>query len=136
PDMSTFGKLIGGGLPVGAFGGRADIMAGFEPSAPQPVHHSGTFAGNSVTMAAGLAALEALPAKEIERINLLGDRLRNGLRAGLREKRMAAQVTGLGSLVGLHFTDQPVRDYRSAIRADREMMLSLNLSLLNHGISA
>ena len=75
-------------------------------------------------------------AKEIERINRLGDRLRNGLRAALREKRIVAQVTGLGSLVGLHFTDQPVSDYRSAIRADREMMLSLHLSLLNHGISA
>ncbi len=136
PDLTTFGKIIGGGLPVGAFGGRADIMAGFDPASPHPVHHSGTFAGNAATVAAGLAALEAYPEAEIARINALGDRLRDGLRGVFRDRKIPGQVTGVGSLVGLHLTDQPVRDYRTALRADREAMLSLHLALLNRGIFA
>jgi glutamate-1-semialdehyde 2,1-aminomutase len=136
PDITTFGKVIGGGLPVGAFGGRADIMALFDPSAAKPVHHSGTFAGNAATMAAGLAALEAYPGAEAQRINRLGDRLRAGLEVQIRTRRVKAQVTGTGSLVGLHFTDQPVRDYRSALRADRDIMLTTHLALLNRGIFA
>ncbi|MBI4502325.1 MAG: aspartate aminotransferase family protein [Gemmatimonadetes bacterium] len=136
PDLTTFGKLIGGGLPVGAFGGRADIMARFDPSSADPVHHSGTFAGNAATLAAGLAALEAFPEQEIQRVNALGDRLRAGLRQTLARCGVAAQVTGTGSLVGLHWSDQPVRDYRSALRADHERARLLHLALLNHGIFA
>ncbi len=80
PDLTTLGKLIGGGLPVGAFGGRADIMAGFDPSGGSArVHHSGTFAGNAMTVAAGLAALELFTGAEAERINGLGERLRAGV---------------------------------------------------------
>jgi glutamate-1-semialdehyde 2,1-aminomutase len=136
PDITTFGKVIGGGLPVGAFGGRADIMAVFDPASPKPVHHSGTFAGNAATMSAGLAALEAYPAGEASRINRLGDRLRQGLRERISARSVKAQVTGLGSLVGLHFTDHPVRDYQSAFRADRDVMLATHIALLNRGIFA
>jgi glutamate-1-semialdehyde 2,1-aminomutase len=136
PDLTTFGKLIGGGLPVGAFGGRVEIMAQFDPSAQRPVHHSGTFAGNAATMVAGLAALESLPETEIQRINQLGDRLRAGLRRAIAGRGVPAQVTGAGSLVGLHFADQPVSDYRSALRADREAILSLHLALLSREIFA
>jgi glutamate-1-semialdehyde 2,1-aminomutase len=136
PDLTTFGKVIGGGLPVGAFGGRADIMALFDPAATRPVHHSGTFAGNAATLAAGLAALEAYPVEEAYRINRLGDRLRQGLAAVIAAKGVRAQVTGLGSLVGLHFTGEPVRDYRSAARADRDLALTMHLALLNRGIFA
>ncbi len=136
PDLTTFGKIIGGGLPVGAFGGRADIMAGFDPASPHPVHHSGTFAGNAATVAAGLATLEAFGEKDIARINTMGDTLRDGLNAAFKRARVAGQATGTGSLVGLHLTDQPVRDYRSSLRGDKDRMLQLHLALLNRGILA
>jgi glutamate-1-semialdehyde 2,1-aminomutase len=134
PDLTTFGKIIGGGLPVGAFGGRADVMAGFDPAATDPVHHSGTFAGNAATMAAGLAALAEYQAPAVERVNALGDRLRSALESVLREARVRGQVTGVGSLVGLHFSGEPVRDYRSALRADKDAMRWFHLALLNAGV--
>lgn len=136
PDLTTLGKVIGGGLPVGAFGGRADIMAAFDPASARPVHHSGTFAGNAATMAAGLAALALLDPTEIDRINSLGDTLRRGLRDACEAVGRRAQITGLGSLVGVHFTDEPVRDYRSALRAKRDLTAQLHLALLNRGIFA
>jgi glutamate-1-semialdehyde 2,1-aminomutase len=134
PDLTTFGKIIGGGLPVGAFGGRADVMAGFDPAATDPVHHSGTFAGNAATIAAGLAALAEYQAPAVERVNALGDRLRSALESVLREARVRGQVTGVGSLVGLHFSGEPVRDYRSALRADKDAMRWFHLALLNAGV--
>jgi glutamate-1-semialdehyde 2,1-aminomutase len=134
PDLTTLGKMIGGGLPVGAFGGREDVMAAFDPSHPRPVHHSGTFAGNAATMAAGLAALELFTPDVISRINSLGDSLRTSLRAVCKSAGVAAQVTGAGSLAAVHLTDHPVRDYRSALGADRAKAARLHLSLLNRGI--
>ena len=121
PDLTTFGKIIGGGLPVGAFGGRADIMDRFDPTRPDHVQHSGTFAGNAATMAAGAAALELLTSAEIARINALGDRLRSGIKAVLDEAEVPARVTGLGSLVGIHLTDRPAMHW-------------LHLATLNHGL--
>ena len=136
PDLTTLGKVIGGGLPVGAFGGRKDIMAGFDPRQPNGVHHSGTFAGNAVVMAAGLATLDLLTREALARLEALGDRLRTGLRATLRAAGVPGQVTGMGSLVGIHLTADPVRDYRSSLTSDREAMRWLHLALLNRGIFA
>jgi glutamate-1-semialdehyde 2,1-aminomutase len=95
-DIVTLGKLIGGGLPVGALGGRAEWMDVFDPSQPDGVALAGTFAANPVSMGAGLAALEALDAGAIERIDRLGGQLREGL------KRLGYEVTGAGSLCKLH----------------------------------
>ncbi len=78
------GKIIGGGLPVGAFGGREDVMQIFDPSRPDHLHHSGTFNGNLMTMAAGCATLDLLTPEEISRINALGERLADGLRQIIR----------------------------------------------------
>ena len=136
PDLTTLGKLIGGGLPVGAFGGREDVMAAFDPAHRRPVHHSGTFAGNAATMAAGLAALELFTPDAVKQINALGESLRASLREACTAAGAVAQVTGAGSLAAVHFTDQPVRDYRSALRADRARAARLHLSLLNRGIFA
>ena len=136
PDLTTFGKFIGGGLPVGAFGGRADIMAGFDPAHAEPLQHSGTFAGNGAALAAGLATLQLLTRPEIARLNSLGDRLRAGIRVQLESAGVRAEVTGLGSLVGLHFTGHPVRDYRATLTDNREAMRWLHLALLNRGIFA
>ncbi|MGO8683708.1 MAG: aspartate aminotransferase family protein [Thermoleophilia bacterium] len=93
PDLTVLGKVIGGGFPVGAFGGREDIMKVFDPRQPNAIDHGGTFSANPVTMSAGLAALDLLSQKEIERINGLGDRLRRELQA------LGYEVNGRGSLL-------------------------------------
>jgi glutamate-1-semialdehyde 2,1-aminomutase len=101
PDIVTLGKLIGGGLPVGALGGRAEVMDVFDPRTPDGVALAGTFAANPVSMSAGLATLRALDAPAIERIGALGERLREGLRT------LGYEVTGAGSLCKLHSPELP-----------------------------
>src|SRR5581483_5044167 len=93
PDLTTLGKIIGGGLPVGAFGGRAEVMAVCDPRRPGAVQHAGTFNGNPLTAAAGLATLELLPPSEYDRINALGDRLREGIEEAGRELGVAVCAT-------------------------------------------
>ncbi len=100
-DIVTLGKLIGGGLPVGALGGRPEWMDVFDPTRADGVALAGTFAANPVSMRAGLAALQALDRSAIERIGLLGERLRAGLTG------LGYEVTGAGSLCKLHATDLP-----------------------------
>ena len=97
PDLTTFGKIIGGGMPVGAVGGREEIMGQFDPRRSSHLMHAGTFNGNPMTLAAGCVSLDLLPAEEIERINGLGARLAQGLRDALgadgttRRSRSAAR---------------------------------------------
>jgi glutamate-1-semialdehyde 2,1-aminomutase len=135
PDLTSLGKLIGGGFPVGGFGGRAEIMSWLDPSR-QRLFQNGTFNGNAVTMAAGIAALELLTRAEIDRINRLGDRLRRGLANEFRAHGVDAQVSGLGSMLQIHLTAQPVIHYRSVAGLSRETQRMLHLSLLNRGIFA
>jgi glutamate-1-semialdehyde 2,1-aminomutase len=99
PDLVAMGKIIGGGFPVGAVGGRAEIMEALDPRRNDALSHGGTFSANPVTMRAGLAAMELLPAEEIERVNGLGDRLRTALAA------QGWGVTGRGSLLRVHVSD-------------------------------
>jgi glutamate-1-semialdehyde 2,1-aminomutase len=109
PDLTTFGKIIGGGLPVGAVGGRADVLSVYDPRTEGHIVHSGTFNGNSMSLAAGVVSLDLLTAPEIERINALGDRLAEGLRRAAPE----AVVTSVGSCVQIHFgVSEPLRRYR------------------------
>jgi glutamate-1-semialdehyde 2,1-aminomutase len=136
PDLTTFAKIIGGGFPVGAFGGRAAIMEQFDPSKPNALSQSGTFNGNAVTMVAGIAAMELFQADEVARINRLGERLREGLRASTKSAGIEADVTGYGSMAGLHFTKGPVRDYRAAARSDANLRRVVHLGLLNEGVFA
>ena len=134
PDMTTFGKVIGGGMPVGAWGGRADLMDLYDPTDGPIVTHAGTFNANPMTMVAGLATLDQLTPEVYERMNSLGDMLRAKLRAVFDELDMAVQVTGVGSLFGIHFTEERIVDYRSVLRSDREMQGKLFAGLLNEGI--
>ncbi|HEX4933069.1 MAG TPA: aminotransferase class III-fold pyridoxal phosphate-dependent enzyme, partial [Gemmatimonadaceae bacterium] len=134
PDLTTIAKIIGGGLPVGAFGGRADIMATFDPRARGAVSHSGTFNGNAVTMAAGLAALELLTGDALDHINTLGEAMRAGMQRALDDAGVAACVTGSGSLAHVHFCRGPVRDYRDAQRGDGERTRLFHLALLERGV--
>ena len=102
PHLTTFGKIIGGGLAVGAVGGSEEVMSVFDPRRARHLHHSGTFNGNPLTTAAGLVSLELLTAEEIDRIGLLAERLAAGLRAALAAAGLPAVVTRCGSLVHLN----------------------------------
>ncbi len=134
PDLTTFAKIIGGGFPVGAFGGRAEVMELFDPNRPQPLWQSGTFNGNAITMVAGIAALEHYPAAEVARINRLGDRLRDGFNQALRDVGVPGFATGYGSFVGLHFTEQQPRNYRDVARGDQSLKRLVHLGLLIEGV--
>jgi glutamate-1-semialdehyde 2,1-aminomutase len=134
PDLTTLGKMIGGGLPIGALGGRADLMARLDPRRAGYVSQSGTFSGGSPAMAAGLATLDLLDGEAIARLSALGNRLRVGLARALDRAGIPGRVTGAGSLAHIHFAAHPVRDYRSAASGDREVHRWLHLALLNRGI--
>jgi glutamate-1-semialdehyde 2,1-aminomutase len=134
PDLTTFAKIIGGGFPVGGFGGRASVMEQFDPLSPAPLSQSGTFNGNLITMVAGVAAMEAYTPAEVDRINGLGSRLRDGLRTALEEAGVPAAVTGYGSFAGVHFGATGVRTYRDAALADKGLARLLHLVLLLEGI--
>jgi glutamate-1-semialdehyde 2,1-aminomutase len=135
PDLITLGKIIGGGLAVGAFGGRADIMAAYDPRrGGARISHGGTFNANPVTMAAGVATLNALTPEAYSRLEALGERLRGGVSRLLQATRRRGQVTGVGSLFCLHWTPAPLSDYRSSRPRDPEAPLRVFLGLLNEGI--
>jgi glutamate-1-semialdehyde 2,1-aminomutase len=131
PDLTAFAKIIGGGFPVGAFGGRAEIMGMFDPNRPNPLWQSGTFNGNAITMVAGIAAMEHYGAGEVARINSLGDRLRAGLAGAITAAGIPGRTIGYGSFVGVHFVDGPVRNYRDAAAGDPAFKRLVHIALLN-----
>jgi glutamate-1-semialdehyde 2,1-aminomutase len=135
PDMSCLGKLIGGGLPLGVFGGREEIMALFDPSHGTPViPHPGSYNANPVSLAAGLATLELLSRDAVTRLNATGDRLRAGLARVFAEAGIPVSITGLGSLFGIHLTEGPVRTIRDAAQADATLRHRIFLGLYVEGI--
>ena len=135
PDLTTLGKIIGGGFPVGAFGGRRDIMDFYDPRRGKArLSQGGTFNANPATMAAGLATLEALTPEAYARLDALGDRLRGGITRFLEGSRRRGQVTGIGSLFCLHWTAEKIVDYRTSRAKDPAMAMKIFLGLLNEGI--
>lgn len=134
PDLSTFAKIIGGGFPAGAFGGRADVMATFDPTRAGAIAHSGTYNGNAATMAAGLATLRRLDADAIARLNAAGDAFRTRLNGILRDLGLAATVVGYGSLMQLHMRAAPPRTPEEAADADKARLRLLHLGLLAAGV--
>lgn len=135
PDLCCLGKVIGGGLPLGAFGGREEIMALFDPShGPPAVPHPGSYNANPVSLAAGLATLELLTRDAITRLNALGDRVRTGLAKAFAGHGIPASITGLGSLFGIHLTPGPVRTIRDAARADAGLRHRIFLALYAAGV--
>lgn len=139
PDVSTLGKVIGGGLPIGVIAGRKEFMQVFDSSSGKAAcSHSGTFTANPLSMAAGLAAMDLLTRDAIARLNSLGDRARAYIREAFNLADVNGQVTGEGSLILIHFSSDPLGDYRSTWRAhtDRpgKMLDELFRGLLNRGI--
>jgi glutamate-1-semialdehyde 2,1-aminomutase len=135
PDLCCLGKMIGGGLPLGAFGGRGEIMALFDPShGPPVIPHPGSYNANPVSLAAGLATLELLTPDAVARLNAMGDRVRRGLSGAFAEAGLPASITGLGSLFGIHLTKGPVRTIRDAARADAALRHRIFLGLYVEGI--
>jgi glutamate-1-semialdehyde 2,1-aminomutase len=135
PDLTCLGKIIGGGLPVGAFGGRRDIMALFDPTGTGArIAHAGTFNANPMTMVAGEAVMRTLTPDVYRRLADLGESLRGKLRAALADAAVPAQVTGVASLFGLHFTAAPVTDYRGVLAGDQDLKRAVFIGLLNEGV--
>ncbi len=135
PDMTAFGKIIGGGMPVGAFGGRQDIMSLFDPSdGAAVINHSGTFNANPMTVAAGQVTMDHLTPDAFNRMDELGEAARAKLRAVFDEMEVPAQVTGVASLFGIHFTPQEIVDYRSTLLGDRDISTAFFLGMMNEGV--
>jgi glutamate-1-semialdehyde 2,1-aminomutase len=133
PDLSCFGKIIGGGLPVGAFGGRADIMDCLAPDGP--VYQAGTLSGNPLAMSAGLAALEELSAgNAYVRLEEAGAALEGGMKEAARSARIPARFNRLGSMFCAYFTDQPVHNLADALRSDRARFAKYFHAMLEEGI--
>lgn len=120
PDLTTLGKYIGGGMSFGAFGGRADVMAMFDPRAPGHLGHAGTFNNNVLSMSAGIAGLSRIYTPEAAlALNARGDALRERLNASCRAHGLALQFTGLGSLMNLHGTVAAIRSVDDVPAAER-----------------
>lgn len=129
PDLTTLGKIIGGGLPVGAFGGREDIMALYDPR-EKKMYHSGTFNGNAITMAAGYATMKAYDEKAISYVNGLGQYFSDGLKKIISELNLVIAVNGVGSLYNTVFTDKPIKNYRDMASSYEELNTLLYMTLL------
>lgn len=132
PDLTCLGKIIGGGLPVGAYGGRADLMELVSPAGP--VYQAGTLSGNPLAMTAGLWCLGQLKPGTYTYLAKLGTRLAAGLAAAAREAGVALQVNAVGSVLTPFFTDRPVRDYQSATGANTERYARFFRSVLARGV--
>ena len=133
PDLTTMAKIIGGGYPVGAIGGREDLMQMFSPEV-RKVYHAGTLNANPITAIAGVATMEQLNATVIDKINKLGESFADGVRAVFKKLNIKGQVTGIGSLQNIHFSDKPVVDGKSARETNKELLHLFYLAMLERGI--
>ena len=132
PDLTCLGKIIGGGLPVGAYGGRADVMELVAPAGP--VYQAGTLSGNPLAMTAGLWALSELSPRLYRHLARLGAALAAGLADAARSAGVPMQVNAFGSLVTPFFTSMPVRDYQSAAAADTAAYAAFFRGMLERGV--
>ncbi len=132
PDLTCLGKIIGGGLPVGAYGGRRDVMELVAPAGP--VYQAGTLSGNPLAMTAGLWSLEQLSAKLYKQLATLGSALATGLAEAARDAGVPLQVNAFGSLLTPFFTSGPVRDFQSALTANTDAYGRFFRGMLARGV--
>ncbi len=132
PDLTTLGKIVGGGFPIGVFGGRREIMELIAPLGA--VYNAGTFSGHPISLAAGLATLSTLNEEAYRRINGFGDQLRRMLTDQLAELRLDLVVQGIGSMFQLFFTARPVQNYQDARRCDDKLYKRFAGFMLEEGV--
>lgn len=137
PDLTTFGKIIGGGIPIGALGGRGDIMKLFDPRTDSGITQSGTFTGNALAMVSGAAALELITQDELDRMAGLAGKLAGMLSAKISGLGINASVVSVGSMMAMYGTRKKVVHSRQAVKAllnNKEFMHFLFLEMLNRGV--
>jgi glutamate-1-semialdehyde 2,1-aminomutase len=132
PDLVTFGKVIGAGLPVGAFGGRAEVMDRVAPAGP--IYQAGTLSGNPMAMAAGHATLSLMQPAAYEKLERTSARLAEGLAAAAAEAKVPVQVNRVGSMLTVFFSDRPVVDAASARAASPKRFAAFFQALLENGV--
>jgi glutamate-1-semialdehyde 2,1-aminomutase len=133
PDLTTFGKIIGGGMPVGAYGGRLDLLSQIAPSGP--IYQAGTLSGNPVAMAAGLATLKLIQEPGFyEGLAENTRRLRDGLEAAAAEVGIAFTTTGVCAMFGLYFCEGPINGYADAMRSDSSRFNRFFHGMLERGV--
>jgi glutamate-1-semialdehyde 2,1-aminomutase len=133
-DIATYGKVIGGGLPVGAFAAKDEIMKQLAPEGP--VYQAGTLSGNPLAMAAGLSMLRALDGDSniYSRLDKKTERLEKGFKLVLKNKQIPFQINRVGSMFSLHFTNKPVVDFESSAVGNTERFNTYFHGMLNDGI--
>ena len=133
PDLTAMGKIIGGGLPVGAFGGRAEVMDHLAPDGP--VYQAGTLSGNPLAMAAGIAALRILEAEDpYPRLAELGEKLADGIREAASSAGISLQVPQVGSMLCLFFSEDPVMNFEQAVKTKTDQFKTLFGHALEEGV--
>ncbi|HYB89649.1 MAG TPA: aminotransferase class III-fold pyridoxal phosphate-dependent enzyme [Candidatus Binataceae bacterium] len=132
PDITMMGKIIGGGLPVGALGGNAEIMAAFDPRERGAIYHAGTFNGNPATCAAGVASVKALTQDKIDKMDQQAKRLAEDLKSAARQVELPFSVRQCGSLLNIFFVNEPPP--AAVNREDARAMASFHLAALNEGL--
>jgi glutamate-1-semialdehyde 2,1-aminomutase len=135
PDMTTLGKYVGGGMSFGAFGGKAAIMEWFDPRRADGFQHAGTFNNNVLTMNSGYVGLtEIYTPERAVALNRFGDGLRERLNAAVRRRGLAMQFTGIGSMIGVHMTDRPIRSVADAAKGHTGLLDLFYFDLVARGI--
>ncbi len=132
PDLTCLGKIVGGGMPLAVYGGRADVMRLIAPLGP--VYQAGTLSGNPLAVAAALATLKKLDGSLYEHLEALGERLEMGLVAALAARGVTGTVQRVGSMITLFFHAGPVRNWRDAAASDRERFARFHAGLLQRGV--
>ncbi len=135
PDLTTVGKVIGGGLPIGIFGGKAEIMNIYcHENTKTPLYHSGTFNGYETVMQAGYAALYKYDETAVSYVNALGDRFHQGLIKSFKTNGLNIQSNQIGSLLNIHFLNEKITTAEQVLRSEEQLHTLMHLSLLNKGI--
>lgn len=133
PDVTTLGKIIGGGLPIGAIVARREVMEQFSPVGK--VYQAGTFNGNPLSMVAGYAVVSELEKERVyKKLEKLGKRMRNGLKEISEKLEIKARTYGVASMFQIYFTDREVTDYRTALKSNAEFFLKFQRELLKRGV--
>jgi glutamate-1-semialdehyde 2,1-aminomutase len=133
PDITTLGKIIGGGFPVGAYGGKSDIMSHVSPDGP--VYQAGTLSGNPVAMAAGLKTIQLLQQENTyDTLENISAQLEDGMRDNLKTTGVPGQINRVGSMFCQYFSEKPVNNFKDAQNSDRDKFNQYFSNMLNRGV--